>query len=238
MKIALLGFGKMGKRIAEIATHQGHEVIVKINSGHGSIDFRDAEVAIDFSTPEVAPILIKKALLAGLPVVSGTTGWLEKFEEITQICNTNKGTLLYASNFSLGVNVFFKLNEYLAQMMGRFKSYNIELTEIHHIEKKDAPGGTALSLAQDICASTKYSNWTLDSKKQTDSTMLVKALREGAVPGTHLVEYKSETDTIYLKHEAHSRDGFAQGALIAAAWVLDKKGIYSMQDVLDKPINL
>ena len=235
MKIALLGYGKMGRRIAEMATSQGHEVVAVINSQQTSIDFINADVAIDFSTPEVAPELIKVALLAGLPVVSGTTGWLEKYSEIANLCNSKNGSFLYASNFSIGVNVFFKLNAYLAQMMGQFKQYDIEVTETHHTEKKDAPSGTALSLVKDVLSTTKYSDWTLDSGQSSKDTLLIRSKREGSVPGTHEVGYISSLDTICIKHEAHNRDGFVQGALLAAEWILGKKGVFSMQDVLGNP---
>ncbi len=238
MKIALLGYGKMGKRIEELATSQGHEVVVKINSKQTSNDYLDAEVAIDFSAPEVAPALIKAALTAGLPVVSGTTGWLEKYSEITTFCNANNGAFLYASNFSLGVNIFFRLNEYLSQMMGQFKQYNISITETHHLEKKDAPSGTALSLAKDVLSTTKYLNWTLDSNQESDDTLLIRSIREGSVPGTHEISYNSPIDTISIKHQAHNRDGFVQGALIAAEWIFGKKGVFSMQDVLGNQNNL
>ncbi len=238
MKIALLGYGKMGKRIAELATSQGHEVVVMINSNQTSIDYRDAEVAIDFSTPESAPSLIKSALGAGLPVVSGTTGGLEKYSEIANFCNANNGAFLYASNFRLGVNIFFRLNEYLAQMMGQFKQYDISITETHHLEKKDAPSGTALSLAKDVLSTTKYLNWTLDSGQETDDTLLIRSIREGSLPGTHEVAYNSPIDTISIKHQAHNRDGFVQGAIMAAEWILGKKGVFSMQDVLGNQNNL
>lgn len=233
MKIALLGYGKMGKRISEIAKTQGHQIVVVINRGDDQSHFGNADVAIDFSTPDAAPILISAALDAGLPVVSGTTGWLSQYDGISSKCLDRNGAFLYASNFSIGVNVFFELNRKLSQMMRNIHGYKVKLTETHHTEKIDAPSGTALSLINDIIVESAYKTWSMDPNNTSLDTVLVEAKREGVVPGIHDIQYKSVIDTISIKHEAHSRDGFAQGALIAAQWIIGKRGLFTMRDVLE-----
>ena len=231
MKIALLGYGKMGKTIEKIAIKRGHQVVLKANKHPETADIANADVAIDFSVPEAAFENIKRALSVGVPVVSGTTGWLDRYEEIVSFCNDKNGTFLYASNFSVGVNLFFKLNEFLAKMMDKVSGYDVAIEEIHHIHKLDAPSGTAISLAEQLITHSSYENWKLGGSG--DKTVPIIAIREGEVPGTHTVTYKSEIDQISIKHEAFGRDGFALGAVIAAEWIKDKKGVFNMNDVLE-----
>ena len=231
MKIALLGYGKMGRTIEKIALQKGHEIVLKVDENTESFDITLADVAIDFSIPSVAYSNISTCLKNNVPVVSGTTGWLDKFEEATDLCKKNKGGFIYASNFSLGVNIFFELNEYLAKMMGNLSQYDISMEEIHHTQKLDAPSGTAISLAEDIIKHTNKNSWALDVTNNTTEIPIV-AKRIPEVPGTHTVEYKSEVDTIEIKHTAHNRGGFALGAVTAAEWLVGKHGVFTMKDVL------
>ena len=231
MKIALLGYGRMGKSIEAIAVNRSHSIVLKVSDANSNYDFSDADVAIDFSIPSVAVTNIKKALDAGVPVISGTTGWLDHYDEIIDYCNSKDGTFLYASNFSLGVNLFFELNKKLSELMSGFSEYTTEIEEIHHTQKLDAPSGTAITLAEQIIAQTNYNNWTLDAPKSNE--IKIDAKRIEGVPGTHEITYNSEVDAISIKHTAHSRQGFAMGAVIAAEWIKDKKGIFSMKDVLN-----
>ena len=231
MKIALLGYGKMGRTIEKIALQKGHEIVLKVDENTESFDITLADVAIDFSIPSVAYSNISTCLKNNVPVVSGTTGWLDKFEEATNLCKKNKGGFIYASNFSLGVNIFFELNEYLAKMMGNLSQYDISMEEIHHTQKLDAPSGTAISLAEDIIKHTNKNSWALDvTNNNTEIPIVAKRIPE--VPGTHTVEYKSEVDTIEIKHTAHNRGGFALGAMTAAEWLVGKHGVFTMKDVL------
>ena len=231
MKIALLGYGRMGKSIEAISLQRDHSISLKVSDATSDYDFTDADVAIDFSVPTVAVSNIKKALDAGVPVISGTTGWLEHYDEIIKYCNTKKGTFLYASNFSLGVNIFFEINNRLSQLMSGFSEYSTEIEEIHHTKKLDAPSGTAITLAEQIISNTNYTNWTLDQPKSNE--IHIDAKRIDDVPGTHEITYNSEIDSISIKHTAHSRQGFAMGAVIAAEWIKDKKGVFTMKDVLN-----
>ena len=231
MKIALLGYGKMGKEIEKIALSRGHEIVLKKNKHTNFDDLNKADVAIDFSLPTTAVENISTCLNLNIPVVSGTTGWLEHFNEMSNLCKSKNGAFLYASNFSVGVNVFFELNNYLAKMMKHLNNYNVSMEEIHHTQKLDAPSGTAISLASGIIENSKYNNWTLDNP--TENEIQITAKRIENIPGTHRVFYRSEVDEIEIKHEAFSREGFALGAVIAAEWILNKKGIYSMKDVLN-----
>ncbi|EPR74302.1 Dihydrodipicolinate reductase [Winogradskyella psychrotolerans RS-3] len=231
MKIALLGYGRMGKSIEAIAVNRSHSIVLKVSDADSNYDFADADVAIDFSIPSVAVANIKKALDAGVPVISGTTGWLDHYDEIIDYCNSKEGTFLYASNFSLGVNLFFELNKKLIELMSGFSEYTTEIEEIHHTQKLDAPSGTAITLAEQIIEHTNYNNWTLDEPKPTE--IQIDAKRIEGVPGTHEITYNSEVDAISIKHTAHSRQGFAMGAVIAAEWIKNKKGIFSMKDVLN-----
>jgi len=231
MKIALLGYGKMGKVIEKIALERGHEIILKKEDGTTYDGLSTANVAIDFSAPNVAVQNISTAINAGIPVVSGTTGWLENYQEIVKLCNDKEAAFLYGSNFSLGVNVFFELNDYLAKMMAKFKQYNVSVEEIHHTQKLDKPSGTAISLANAIINHSDKNNWAIEKPKDDDVFIDVK--RTDDVPGTHSVFYSSEVDFIEIKHVAHNREGFALGAVIAAEWIIGKKGVFSMKDVLD-----
>lgn len=230
MKIALLGYGKMGKVIERIALERNHEIVLRKGSQDSFEGIENADVAIDFSVPSVAVENISTCLEKGIPVISGTTGWLEKYNEMVVLCDQKNGSFIYGSNFSLGVNIFFELNEYLAKMMNNLKQYKVSMEEIHHTQKLDAPSGTAISLANGIIKNTSYENWTLDDAN--DSQIHIDAKRIENVPGTHSVFYDSEVDQIEIKHTAHSREGFALGAVIAAEWILGKKGVFTMKDVL------
>ncbi|WP_081210196.1 4-hydroxy-tetrahydrodipicolinate reductase [Salegentibacter sediminis] len=235
MKIALLGYGKMGKTIEEIALERGHKITLKVDEDIESYDLTnlDADVAIDFSVPKAAFKNITTCFELGIPVVSGTTGWLDHYDKAVEICEKHDTAFLYASNFSIGVNLFFELNEKLAEMMKNLKEYSVEVEEIHHVQKLDAPSGTAISLAQQIIANNPNKiAWQLDHAENDEIPIYAK--REANVPGTHTVSYKSEIDSIEIKHTAHSRQGFAKGALIAAEWIKGKEGIYRMQDVLSE----
>ncbi len=230
MKIALLGYGKMGKVIERIALERNHETVLCKGSQDSFEGLENADVAIDFSVPSVAVENISTCLEKGIPVVSGTTGWLEKYDEMVALCNQKNGSFIYGSNFSLGVNIFFELNEYLAKMMNNLKQYKVSMEEIHHTQKLDAPSGTAISLANGIIKNTSYENWTLDVTN--DNQIHIDAKRIENVPGTHSVFYDSEVDQIEIKHTAHSREGFALGSVVAAEWIIGKKGVFTMKDVL------
>ncbi|MGZ5192886.1 MAG: 4-hydroxy-tetrahydrodipicolinate reductase [Kaistella sp.] len=231
MKIALVGYGKMGKIIDEIATHRNHEIVARLNETPTSENLKNADVAIEFSNPEVAFNNIKICLENKIPVICGTTGWLDRKPEIEKIAAENNTAFLYGSNFSLGVNLFFALNEKLADLMKNFTEYNVQLEEIHHTHKKDAPSGTAISLAEGIIKNDqRFAGWKLDETEKTE--LGIFAIREDEVPGTHSVFYRSEVDEIEIKHTAYSRNGFAQGAVVAAEWIQGKTGNFSMKDVL------
>jgi 4-hydroxy-tetrahydrodipicolinate reductase len=230
MKIALLGYGKMGKVIEKIALERGHTIVLKKSSTDSFDGLKNADVVIDFSVPNSAVAHISECLTNNIPVISGTTGWLENYEEMIELCKANNGSFIYSSNFSLGVNIFFELNDYLAKMMHKLKQYNVSLEEIHHTQKLDAPSGTAISLAKGIIKSTDYTDWTLENPKNNE--IHIDAKRIENVPGTHSVFYDSEVDQIEIKHTAHSREGFALGAVIAAEWLVEKRGVFTMKDVL------
>ncbi|QXP52218.1 4-hydroxy-tetrahydrodipicolinate reductase [Cellulophaga sp. HaHa_2_95] len=230
MKIALFGYGKMGKMIEALALKKNHTIVAKIDNDTTEIDFSSFDVAIDFSQPSSAFNNIKMCLENNTPIISGTTGWLDRYEEAVILCNENNGAFIYASNFSLGVNLFFELNNYLAKMMANLRDYNVSLEEIHHTQKLDAPSGTAITLAESIIKNTSYTGWELDANK--DHILPIKAIREASVPGTHSVTYGSTVDSIEIKHTAHNREGFALGALTAAEWIVGKHGVFSMKDVL------
>jgi 4-hydroxy-tetrahydrodipicolinate reductase len=231
MKIALLGYGKMGKTIERLALERGHEIVLKIDKEDTNIAINKADVAIDFSLPEAAFKNITLCLENGVPVVSGTTGWLENYENAVALCQQMKGAFIYASNFSLGVNLFFELNRKLAELMQPFQQYSVSLEEIHHTRKLDAPSGTAITLAEGIIENTAYTGWSLDQTKL--NAIPIDAKRIADVPGTHLVSYNSSIDQIEIKHTAHNRDGFALGAIVAAEWLFGKTGVFSMKDVLN-----
>ncbi|MRM82599.1 4-hydroxy-tetrahydrodipicolinate reductase [Riemerella anatipestifer] len=230
MKIALVGYGKMGKIIDQIATKRGHQVVARLNESPTLENLNQPDVVIEFSNPEVAFENIKTCLELNIPVVCGTTGWLERKPEIEKIAEGNKTAFLYGSNFSLGVNLFFVLNEKLAQLMNNFEEYGCQLEEIHHTHKKDAPSGTAITLAEGIIKYTDFDSWKLDETK--DKALGITAIREDEVPGTHSVFYRSEVDEIEIKHTAFNRNGFALGAVIASEWIIGKQGNFSMKDVL------
>lgn len=230
MKIALLGYGKMGKTIERLAIERGHSISHKITTDIENTDLSDADVAIDFSVPMAAFKNIKTCIKYNLPVVSGTTGWLDNYEQAVKLCEAENSAFLYASNFSIGVNLFFELNEKLAKMMDPFQNYKVAIEEVHHLQKLDAPSGTAISLAQQIIGNSRKEGWQLDHAEENEIPITAK--REDNVPGTHTVSYNSEIDSIEIKHTAHSREGFALGAIIAAEWIKNKKGVFSMRDVL------
>lgn len=231
MRIALFGYGKMGQMIEQIALNRGHEIVAKIDENSENIDFSTMDVAIDFSMPEAAFGNITKCLHNNVPIISGTTGWLNKYDDAITLCNEKKGAFIYASNFSLGVNIFFELNNYLAKMMQNLPEYNVELEEIHHTQKLDAPSGTAITLAEGVIANSNYKQWKLESAAK--ETLKITSKRIGTVPGTHTVAYDSIVDSIEIKHTAHNREGFALGAVTAAEWIIGKTGVFSMRDVLN-----
>jgi len=231
MRIALVGYGKMGRIIDEIATQRGHEVVARLKETPTAENLNDPDVVIEFSLPEAAFGNIKSCLEHQIPVVCGTTGWLEKRKEIEDLAVQNDTAFLYGSNFSLGVNLFFALNEKLAGLMKNRDEYACQLEEIHHVHKKDAPSGTAISIAEGIIQHhPKFDAWKLEETQ--DNQLGIFAIREDEVPGTHSVFYRSEVDEIEIKHTAFSRNGFALGAVIAAEWIRDKKGNFGMKDVL------
>ena len=235
MNIALIGYGKMGKEIEAIALKRGHSVVLKINSSNSNSikenDLKKADVAIEFSTPQTVLENIKKCLEAELPIVVGTTGWYENFEVVKKNCVEKKGSLFHATNYSLGVNLFFKVNSYLAELMNKYSDYEVSMEEIHHIHKLDKPSGTAITLAnQAIAKLERKNNWSIDSKNP--DTLFIKDIREGEVPGTHIIKYHSDIDDIEIMHKAHNRKGFALGAVIAAEFLHNKKGIYTMSDII------
>ena len=231
MKIALLGYGKMGQVIERIALERGHEIVLKKDEFNTYDGLSTADVAIDFSVPTAAVANISSCFHTNVPVVSGTTGWLEHYAEMEALCNEKQGGFISSSNFSLGVNIFFELNEYLAKIMAQFDSYKVSMGEIHHTQKLDAPSGTAISLAKGVIENSAYAKWTLDNPQEKE--IHIEAKRIGDVPGTHTVTYDSTVDSIELKHTAHNREGFALGAVIAAEWLAGKTGIYTMKDVLN-----
>jgi len=231
MNIALLGYGKMGKVIERIALERGHTIVFKSNKDTTNIDLSDTDVAIDFSIPDAAVNNISTCFNNNTPVISGTTGWLEDYDSMVALCKQKNSAFIYGSNFSLGVNVFFELNNYLAKMMNNLKQYDINLEEIHHTQKLDAPSGTAITLAEGIINNSDRTTWKLD-KKTNNTEIPIVAKRIPDIPGTHIIDYSSDVDSIKIEHIAHNRNGFALGAVIAAEWIIDKKGVFTMKDVL------
>ena len=235
MKIALIGYGKMGKTIEQIALQRGHQIvsIIDINNtaDFDSEAFRSADVAIEFTTPATALGNYMRCFEANVPVVSGTTGWLSHLDEVKAKCEQEGKTFFYASNFSVGVNIFFALNRYLAKIMNGFPAYDVRMTEVHHIHKLDAPSGTAITLAEGILDNVeRKERWTLETAEQP-TDLPIHAIREGEVPGIHEIIYESEADTISIKHDAKSRAGFALGAVIADEFTAGKKGFLGMNDL-------
>ncbi len=236
MKIALIGYGKMGKAIETIALNKGHEIVLKIDI-QNSQDFTEAalqkaDVAIEFTGPHSAYENVKKCITWGIPVVSGSTGWLDQWIEIKDLCEVKNGTLIYSSNYSIGVNLFFELNKQLAQLMQPYNSYDVSMTEVHHTEKKDAPSGTAISLAEQILTHLGRKNKWVNSASANANELVIQSERMDPAPGTHMVKYSSEVDDIEIIHTAHTRVGFASGAVLAAEFAFEKKGIFTMKDVL------
>ncbi len=236
MKIAIIGYGKMGKMIDQIATAKGHKIVLKIDRENAQSleeeNLKKADVAIEFTRPEAAFHNISKCISSGLPVVSGTTGWLDRKAEIEALCQEHGSAFLYASNFSIGVNIFFALNQFLAKMMDQQKSYEVKMEEIHHTQKLDAPSGTAISLANDIIDRVERKSSWINELSQDAQQLSLISKRIDQVPGTHSICYESEIDQIEIRHIAHSREGFAKGAIQAAEWIVGKKGCFSMKDVL------
>jgi 4-hydroxy-tetrahydrodipicolinate reductase len=240
MKIAMIGYGKMGHTIEQLASKQGHEVVLTINVDNldefTAKNLQQADVAIEFSQPDVAYDNIMTCLKAGLPVVSGTTAWLDKYEEVKDWCLANDGAFFYASNFSIGVNIFFELNKHLAKVMSNHTSYQVDIEEIHHTQKLDAPSGTAVTLAEGILEKIDtLEGYQLqeDNQKIKDNCIPIIAKRIGDTPGTHVIKYHSAIDELEIKHTANGREGFASGAITAAHWLIGKKGIFGMSDLLD-----
>lgn len=232
MKIALFGYGKMGKVIEKIAKNRGHKIIYRIDENSINYDLKKVDVAIDFSTPKAAFSNINMALENSIPIISGTTGWLDNYNNAVKLCNEKNGAFLYASNFSLGVNIFFEINRQLAKIMSNHQEYVIKMKEIHHIEKIDAPSGTAITLAESIIKETDYQKWSLN-KDFKENEISIEVQRLSDKTGTHEVIYKSDIDEIKIKHATVNREGFGLGAVIAAEWLIGKKGVFSMKDVLN-----
>lgn len=246
MKIALLGYGKMGKIIEKIATDRKHEIVLKIDHDNQhdltAENLQKADVAIEFSTPATVLGNIEHCFNAGVPIVVGTTGWYDQMPQIKQRCQEGNNTFIYATNFSVGVNIFFHINRVLAKLMNKHPYYEVQVEEIHHIQKLDAPSGTAITIAEGIIenldAKKQWVNILTDTNNPADDNakvddVLIESYRIDSVPGTHTVIYDSEVDTIELKHTAHNRNGFALGAVLAAEWVADKKGFFSVKDMFD-----
>lgn len=236
MNIAIIGYGKMGHEIEKICRARGHNIVCTIDANEEakfeSDEFKSADVAIEFSSPESALSNYKKAFAANVPVVSGTTGWLDNIEVVKQACEKDGQTFFYASNFSLGVNILFAVNKYLANIMNDFEEYDVHVDETHHIHKLDAPSGTALTIAESILQSIeRKKQWKLDEQNSSDD-LQINAFREGEVPGIHTIKYESEVDSITLSHDAKSRKGFALGAVVAAEFAAKKKGFLGMEDLL------
>jgi len=235
MKIALFGYGKMGKEIESVALGRGHEIILKINSRNSKInsaELKEADVAIEFSKPDFVIENIKTCFTAGIPVVVGTTGWYGQYEKIKKLCWENNQCMLAATNFSIGVNIFFELNKHLAEMMNDHWEYNVTIDETHHTQKHDSPSGTAITIAEDIIENLERKEKWVNKKDSIDSHLNIFSHRIDNIPGTHEVKYTSPIDDIEIKHTAHNRKGFALGAVVAAEWIAGKKGVYTMKDVL------
>ncbi|SEL86058.1 dihydrodipicolinate reductase [Aquimarina amphilecti] len=230
MNIALLGYGRMGKTIEKIATERGHSIVLIVDKDDKDYDVSVADVAIDFSIPSAAVNNITNCFNAGVPIISGTTGWLDHYDHIISLCKEKKGGFIYASNYSLGVNLFFELNKKLAKMMNPIEGYDINMEEIHHTQKLDAPSGTAITLAEGIIENSNKDGWLLDQGNEDTIPIIAKRIEN--IPGTHTVTYTSAVDDIEIKHTAHNRQGFALGAVVAAEWLSGKRGVYGMKDVL------
>ena len=237
MNIGIIGYGKMGKAIEVVLLERGHNVVFTLDKTPNKRDLKTADAAIEFSQPNSAVVNIRTCLEYGTPIVSGTTGWLSKYDEIKEFCLSRKGSFFYASNFSLGVNLFFELNRRLARLLSGRKDYACEIEEIHHTQKLDAPSGTAISLAEAIIEENRdYSNWKLEDsrlRKLDANTIPIHAKRIDKIPFTHTIKYHSDIDSISISHTAHTRRGFALGAVLAAEWIAGKEGVFSMNDILN-----
>lgn len=238
MNVAIIGYGKMGKTIEQVCTGRGHTVksIIDIeNKGDiRNLSGKDIQAAIEFTTPETAVDNITECIKQGIPVICGTTGWLDKLDDIKSFCKEHNGTFMYASNFSLGVNLFFWLNKYLANLMGKFENYKPRIEEVHHIHKIDTPSGTAITLAEGIIENHKGITQWKNEEANEPGTLPIISKREGDVPGTHTITFRSNEDEIEIKHTALGREGFALGAVLAAEWVHTKQGIFTMNDFLSR----
>jgi len=236
MKIALIGYGKMGREIEKIAIRRGHDIVLKIditNAKEFTIEnLKKADVVIEFTNPDAAANNIKTCMDAGVPVLSGSTGWLAQWQEIEDYCKEKNGALLYASNFSIGVNIFFELNKKLASLMSSHKEYDVSMEEIHHTQKKDAPSGTAITLAEQILEHNQQKKRWINQESSDSEELIISSKRVDPAPGTHSVTYLSAIDEIEIIHTAHNREGFATGAIIGAEFIKGKKGVFSMKDVL------
>ncbi len=232
MKIALFGYGKMGRAIEKIALERGHQIVDKITSTTKKYTITKADIAIDFSLPNKAYQNIASCIEENVPVISGTTGWLDKYDSIVRLCKQQKGAFIYASNFSLGVNLFFELNKKLTELMHKYTNYNASITEIHHTQKLDKPSGTAITLAEQILEKNTKNKWVLGVTKDKKA-LPITSKRVEDVYGIHQIKFSSEIDEIEIMHKAKNRNGFALGAVIAAEWLIGKEGVYTMQDVLE-----
>lgn len=236
MKIAMLGYGKMGKAIEKLAQRKGHTYILKVTrqnmTDYSDADLKQADVAIEFSEPAAAVHNIRRCIELNIPVVSGTTGWMDQYEEVVQYCQKKNGGLFYASNFSIGVHLFGLINTKLSELMNEQAAYEVAITEIHHTQKRDAPSGTAITLAQQILDKLERKTSWQNQETTQDEVLSVISERTDQVPGTHKIDWTSAEDTIRLEHIAHSRQGFAKGALSAAEWIVGRKGVYGMKDLI------
>ncbi len=236
MKIALIGYGKMGKEIEKVALERKHEIVLKITHSNSQLitdgSLKQADVAIEFSKPETAVHNIKACIEQGVPIVIGTTGWYDHWEEVKKYCQEKNGTLLAATNFSVGVNIFFELNKRLAQLMKNQENYKAHVEEIHHTEKLDSPSGTAITLAEEILKENNHYKQWVNEESNTDNQLPILSFREAGVPGTHTISYTSAIDNISITHQANNRKGFALGSVLAAEFIKDKLGIFKMKDVL------
>lgn len=236
MRIALIGYGRMGKTIEKIALEKGHQVPLKVDienqSDLNEENLAKVDVAIEFSTPATAFDNVCACINAGVPIISGTTAWQDKMDEAKTLCYEKSGAMIVSSNFSIGVNLFFALNKKLSEMMQTYPDYKLQISETHHTKKLDAPSGTAITLAEGIMSVNEEKTKWVNEKTDAEDTIPIISIREPDVPGTHIINYKSEIDSIEIKHEAYSRIGFASGALLAAEWIIEKVGVYDMKDVL------
>lgn len=235
MNIAIIGYGKMGKVIEQIAVERGHSIVLKISSANvqdlNAENLKNVDAAIEMTQPDAAKNNVLLCLEAGVPVTSGTTGWNDDIPTAQQTAKDNDTAFLYASNYSVGVNIFFEVNKLLAKLMNEQATYDVQMEEVHHTQKKDSPSGTAITLANQVLAAVKRKSKWSEEERNSD-TLHITALRKEGVPGTHTITYTSPIDDIEIKHTAHNRNGFALGAVLAAEFIADKKGVFSMQDVL------